>query len=183
MIRILTVCTGNICRSPVAERLLDRHLTAAGHDVDVRSAGTWGGVQPVSADTVRASRQIGLELTDHRSRKLSSELIATDGADLIVAMTRDHLRAIVALDPSAWPRTFTLKELARRAADTPLDVADFQEWRAAIGEGRKAADTTAPSPDDDVADPYGMNPQAHTNMVAEIDELVSRIARLLPAPT
>lgn len=179
-IRVLTVCTGNICRSPVAERSFARHLAAAGHGAIVRSAGTWGGRQPVSVHTMRASAAIGLDLSDHSSRQLSAELIATDGADLIVTMTRQHLREVVALDQAAWPRTFTLKELARRAVAVPSDVGGFEAWREALGAGRRAAELISPSPDDDIDDPYGGPFATHGLMVAEVDALIADVVRRLP---
>ena len=179
-VRVLTVCTGNICRSPVAERLFARRLAAAGHDARVRSAGTWGGRQSVSAYTMRASAAIGVDLSDHRSRQLTAELIATDGADLIVAMTRQHLREVVALDQAAWPRTFTLKDLARRAVAVPSDVGGLEAWREALGTGRRAADLMTPSPDDDIDDPYGGPFATHGLMVAEVDALIADVVRHFP---
>lgn len=180
-IRVLTVCTGNICRSPVAERLFARHLAAAGHRAIVRSAGTWGGRQPVSAHTMRASAAIGLDLSDHRSRQLTAELIATDGADLIVTMTRQHLREVVALDQAAWPRTFTLKELARRAITVPSGGGGFEAWREALGAGRRAGELMTPSRDDDIDDPYGGPFATHGQMVAEVDSLIADVVRRLPS--
>lgn len=179
-LRILTVCTGNICRSPVAERLFARHLSAAGRDAIVRSAGTWGGRQPVSSYTMRASKAIGIDLSDHRSRQLTAALVATEGADLVVAMTRQHLREVVALDPEAWPRTFTLKQLARRARVVPAEIGGFAAWRQACAAGRRTADLMSPSPDDDIDDPYGGPFSTHGLMVAEIDALVADIVRRLP---
>jgi len=161
--------------------MLMLQLAAAGHDARVRSAGTWGGRQSVSAYTMRASAAIGVDLSDHRSRQLTAELIATDGADLIVAMTRQHLREVVALDHAAWPRTFTLKDLARRAVAVPSDVGGLEAWREALGTGRRAADLMTPSPDDDIDDPYGGPFATHGLMVAEVDALIADVVRRLPS--
>lgn len=172
--RILVVCTGNICRSAVAERALANDLSARRIAAVVTSAGTLGELAN-DHDTVAAAAEAGLDLRSHRSRRLTPELIATDGADLVIAMTRHHLREIVTLDPAAWPRTFTLKELARRAPavdpNLPLDV-----WRKAIAGDRKASDLLTASDTDDVADPHGHPYREHVRMVAEVTALTAVIA-------
>jgi protein-tyrosine phosphatase len=179
-LRVLTVCTANVCRSPVAERLLLRHLTAAGHRAVVRSAGTRGGHLDVHPHTVAAAGGIDVDLGDHASRRLTRELVATDGRDLVVTMTREHLREVVSLDPGAWPRTFTLKELARRVLAVDPTVVDLSAWRAALGDGRRAADLMRPDPADDLDDPYGGPARWHVDMVRDVDELTARIAHRLP---
>jgi protein-tyrosine phosphatase len=179
-VRVLAVCTANICRSPVAERVLRRHLSAAGWDVTVRSAGTHGGRLPVHRDTLAAAAGAGIDLSDHVSRALDRSLLHEDGADLVVAMTREHLRDVVALDPTVWGRTFTLKELVRRAGDVPAGSVDLATWRAALGDGRRAADLMRPNPADDVADPFGGPASGHAAMVRDLDDLAARLARLVP---
>jgi protein-tyrosine phosphatase len=173
------VCTGNICRSVVAERGLARELAARGIEATVRSAGTLGELDN-DPDTVRAAGEVGLEIGDHRSRRLTAELIATEGADLIVAMTRGHLREVVALDPRAWPRTFTLKELARRTAPV-RPAGPFEAWRGKIAGDRKAAEMMGASEADDVADPHGSPYRAHQRMVTEVLALTAAVAAGWPA--
>lgn len=114
------------------------------------------------------------------SRRLDREILAVDGADLVVTMTRVHLPAVVALDPGAWPRTFTLKELARRAntLEPPTPVEGFSGWLARMGSGRQARQLMKAEPFDDVADPYGLPKRHHVAMVAEVahhvDLLINR---------
>jgi protein-tyrosine phosphatase len=174
---VLVVCTANICRSPVAERALLRHLTSRGVPATVTSAGTHGGRLTIHHDTVRAAaEEADLDVRDHTSRLLSTPLIDADGADLVVTMSREHLRRVAELAPHAWPRSFTLKELARRAFDVPTHVDDLSDWIGHAGAGRRAADLMAPSDDDDLADPYGLPYAAHATMVREVDELARRLA-------
>ena len=180
--RLLVVCTANVCRSPVAERLLERHLGAAGFAVEVASAGTRGGRLPVHEDTMRAARDVDLDLHGHVSRQVDPAMISTEGADLVITMTRGHLRDVVGLLPDAWPRSFTLKEIVRRSLDVPAAVTDLPDWVRAAGAGRRAADLMVPSDDDDLADPYGGPYRGHVQMVHEVDELTRRLARLLPPP-
>ena len=69
---------------------------------------------------------------------LTKEILATDGADLVLTMTREHLRHVVAMDPSAWPRTFTLKEFVRRAqsvAPATAGAGGFPRWLDRAGDG------------------------------------------------
>ena len=90
--RILFVCSGNTCRSPLAERLARREAEERGlDDVEVRSAGTFAGRgAPASRGAVLAARRQGLDLSGHRSTPLGPELV--EWADLVLAMTNAHLR-------------------------------------------------------------------------------------------
>jgi protein-tyrosine phosphatase len=175
----IVVCTANVCRSPVAAALLERAL-AERRDVDGRSwAFTSAGISPLEApldpNTVAAAASAGLELADHRPRQLDTATLAADGADLVLVMARSHLPHVVDLDPEAWPRTFTLKELARRAASAAPSGRDegFEQWRDRLAAGRLAADMIKPSELDDVADPYGGPWPEHVAMVSELVRVVS----------
>ncbi|MEQ1570821.1 MAG: low molecular weight phosphotyrosine protein phosphatase [Myxococcota bacterium] len=96
--RLLFVCSGNICRSPMAAALADRRMLALGRDVEVRSAGTLGLVdRPAEPRAVAVCREIGLDLTEHRSRPLTAELVRW--ADRIFVMEDDHARAVRELVP------------------------------------------------------------------------------------
>jgi protein-tyrosine phosphatase len=177
----LVVCTANVCRSPVVERLLRRDLDGAvdadGASWVVSSAGTADIQPPFDEHTLVAAASVGLDLTDHQRRTLTPDIIRTDGADLILTMTREQLRTVASLDPGAWPRTFTLLELARRAgtAAPASEVEGFAGWLQRIGAGRRAADMMRPDPADDVADPYGGPADEHAIMVRDVHHGVKRI--------
>lgn len=134
-VKILTVCTGNICRSPVAERLLQAGLDQAvpGGFV-VASAGTRAMVgdpmQPLSADIVRT---FGGNPDNFAARQLTPKILR--GVDLVLTMTSAHRGEVLQLDASFLKRTFTIREFARM-----LDVLD---QRAAASGG------SAPARDDD----------------------------------
>ena len=108
--RVLIVCTGNTCRSPLAALALLDELGADRERVEVSSAGTaaWEG-QPASPATIELAGQEGFDLAGHRSRRVTPALAR--GADLILVMEREQARAVQALggDPqrthvlSEWP--------------------------------------------------------------------------------
>lgn len=88
--RVLVVCTGNMCRSPMAEVLLRAALEDNGaDDVIVESAGTgaWDGA-PASEGAYLVSLEHGFDLSSHRARMLTRELV--QAADLILTMSRHH---------------------------------------------------------------------------------------------
>jgi protein-tyrosine-phosphatase len=118
--KILLVCTGNTCRSPLAEALLRRALADAGVDeVEVASAGTGAhGGEPASEGSYLVALERGLDLTAHRARAVTREMVA--GTDLILAMSRSHLRKLELLGGAG--RSHLLGDFA--GADGDTEVAD-----------------------------------------------------------
>lgn len=181
---ILVLCTANVCRSPVAEDLLRRHLVTSTDHVTVSSAGTHGGRNVVHHDTQAAAADIGVDLSDHRSRRLTRRLLDAEGGDLVVAMAREHVYHTIATDESVWPHTFTLVELVRRSealAATGTTKLCFHDWIAALSDGRSASDLLPGRPSDDIADPYGRSRRHHRRMVRQIDGLSLRLAEAATA--
>jgi len=175
---ILVVCTANVCRSPVVEALLRRHLAPPG-GVSVTSAGTHGGRNVVHPDSIAAAADAGIDLSGHRSRRLTRRLLDAEGGDLVIALTREHVYHLVATDEAVWPRSFTLVELVRRSeglAASGATVSGVAEWVAAVGEGRRGTDLLAGRRSDDIADPYGRSRRHHRRMVREVDELCLRLS-------
>jgi protein-tyrosine phosphatase len=171
-LRILAVCTGNICRSPAVERLLAARLGAAYRGraagglapaIEVGSAGTAAVVgAPMTASMAELVTRAGGDASRFVARQLTPSLVRE--ADLVLTLTRRHRAAVVELVPAALRRTFTLRELARLAlrvdpaklpgtgATTADRVAALLPLAAASRNGGGAARASA---DDDVVDPYG----------------------------
>lgn len=118
--RVLVVCTGNTCRSPLAAAMLADALRAADLPVEVNSAGTgaWEGA-PASEGSYLVALERGLDLSGHRARLLTRTLV--DEADLILTMSRPHLARVRELGGAG--RAHLLGEYAGLAGPR-ADVAD-----------------------------------------------------------
>src|SRR5437762_2617441 len=119
---ILFVCTGNICRSPMAEGLF-RHAVKGRNDFRVMSAGV-GALegQPPSEHAVRALRELGIDISGQRSRMLTGELVLQ--ADYIFGMTHSHVDAVTLLYPQAAEKTFLLREFDETLDNYEADISD-----------------------------------------------------------
>ena len=177
MTMVLVVCTGNVCRSPIAEGLLRTAFAERmGPDVpEVASAGTMGwtgsGAHPSS---IRAAGERGVDISGHRAREVSDEDVAR--ADLVVAMDPEHARALAA---EAASRTFTLKELVRLLEALPeVEDASLGRLSERIAEAdrlRREGFVGDPR-DEGIPDPLGMRLDAFRAVAAELDEWCSRLA-------
>jgi protein-tyrosine phosphatase len=164
----------------MAEAFLRRKLAVAGEtDVRVHSAGLLSSGRSMPDHGISVMAGWGVDLIDHRSTQLTDEML--DGADLIVAMAREHVREVVVNVPQAWPRTFTLREIVRlgvevgpRQAGQPLD-----EWIAKLHAGRTPAGLVGASVEDDVTDPMGKDRNAYITAADEIADLITRMVALV----
>ncbi len=129
MKNVLFVCTGNICRSPIAEGLF-RQLIGNRDDIEVSSAGVHAvRGQPPSLYAVQVCENEGVDISGLRSQPLSADLV--ERASHIFAMTGAHLETIHLLFPHGAEKTFLLREFEQPGATTWRDVPD------PIGLGRE----------------------------------------------
>nr|WP_234443512.1 protein-tyrosine-phosphatase [Streptomyces sp. NRRL B-24484] len=165
---MLFVCTGNVCRSPIAERLtrheLAARLGAASHRFVVESAGTWGHEgAPMEAHAATVLGEYGVDSAGFAGRELLDEHVID--ADLVLTATLDHRAQVISMGHAAGLRTFTLKEFTRlvRRIDPvtlpePRGGAQLPERARALVRAAAALRgwLLAASPEsDEVDDPYG----------------------------
>jgi sulfate adenylyltransferase len=173
-IRVLFVCTANICRSPYLE-LRARQLLGPDSGVEVSSAGTRGfDVEPVS-DTMGAEfARHGTDSSAFRSRPLTGDLI--DHADLVLTAEAEHRTWLLEDRPAAFRKTFTLGQFAASAgaADPALHGRDLI---AALESRRVQA-----APEHDIADPYRRGPEAAARAAVQMEELLAVVVERLRRP-
>lgn len=198
MTRVLFVCTGNVHRSVLAERLLAARLPS-GSAVRPESAGTEAWPRPGMESSTRAVlEKLGGDGSGFAARPLTAQLV--EGAALVLGLAIEHREAAVRLAPSAMRRCFTLKEFVRLAvggvdearggegAATAHDgvpdkegprVVDGLDVVVAAAASRRGAAAPLPPVEDDVADPWGRPHPVLHGCAREIDGAVSTLARLL----
>lgn len=136
MFQVLFVCSGNTCRSPMAQVLLQEKLRLRGLEslVSASSAGVaaWPG-QPASPEAIAIMNRQGISLAAHRSRSVDAGQLAA--AALVLTMTRSHRESLLRLFPDLGANIFTLGDFSGNG----LDVADpfgcrLEEYLACAGQ-------------------------------------------------
>ena len=122
MKKILFICTGNVCRSPMADGLL-KHMLRGRNDVQVASAGL-GALDGSGATdaAIEVMAELGIDISSHVSQPLNSDLVRQ--ADFIFTMTRQQQDTIHALYPSAAEKTFLVREFEESRTAENKDIAD-----------------------------------------------------------
>lgn len=183
--RVLTVCTGNVHRSPLAQVLLHRWADwylppALASAVHIESAGLAApDGQPMGELAAAIAGELGADPDDcsaHRARSLTDEMVS--GAGLVLTASVRQRDALLARVPSALRRTFTIRE-AGRSADAVSSAAaaapgDFARIVDALADGRRSDPAR-----DDIIDPQGHGDDAYRQMVAEEVGALARLGHVL----
>jgi len=176
-VKILLVCFANTCRSPVAEALLSAEVSQDRH-VEVVSRGIAGGPGTTPPALERALLDAGVTI-----KVPSGQVLQRDdarAADLLLFVERRLLREAVVTDPSLWPRSFTLREFARRATINPpsRDEESFAQWLSVVHATRRREELLDDDDTEDVADP-GLE-GTEDDFATMIGELRADVARVAP---
>jgi RpiB/LacA/LacB family sugar-phosphate isomerase len=119
---ILFICTGNVCRSPMAEALFRRAVKGRGEFRAISAGiGAMDG-QPPTPHSVRAMRELGVDISAQRSRMLTADLVRQ--ADIILGMTHSHVDTVALLYPPAAEKTFLLREFDETLEPYEKDISD-----------------------------------------------------------
>jgi protein-tyrosine phosphatase len=178
---VLFVCTGNICRSPLGERLLRARLDAE-VPIRVASAGTAAMVgMGIDEPSALALRDLGVDADGHIAQQLSADQIRDAG--LILTAETMHRSLIVRTDPLSFRKTFTIREFGRLGAGlTPIEgkpnFAQLRERVVQVAEQRGSVDAPA-SGADEIGDPFGARPEVARQTAADISTAVNAVMSAL----
>jgi protein arginine phosphatase len=188
-LRILFVCTGNTCRSPLAEGLLRIRVHKEGLAAEVRSAGVSAttGV-PISRNSASILKEAGF---NEPISSLAIQESDVKWADLILTMTVGHKRTVIQRFPDAVDRTFTLKEyveddprilqaiVEREQLVSELQLKQALAQSVSVEERSRIFTLENSIPDYDISDPYGGSLDVYRQTANEIsgslDKLVVKL--------
>lgn len=153
--RVMFVCTGNICRSPMGELLLSRYL--ADTSIEVSSAGTKGlPGHPIDPSSATLMSSVGIDSSAFRSRRLTRDM--ANATDLILCFEASQRREIVTLAPAVVRRTFVITEFAALCAYCAdhgmVKGRTIQERLWSVAEAAPIVRPLLP-PSPDIEDPHG----------------------------
>ena len=176
---VLFVCTANRCRSPLAEALA--RARAASLPIQFDSAGLLPGGYPMPANGVAVAAELGLDLRDHVSRSI--DYASAIEFDVVLTMTREQAREVVAAETTLWPRVFPVKQFTRWLAEHPRPAdSDLREWLTEATAERSPTELVGFDPGDDVVDPLTSPPRIWRTIARELDGNIQTIlSALYPA--
>jgi protein-tyrosine phosphatase len=186
--RILTVCTGNICRSPFLERALQAELDQSWGPgaVTVRSAGTGAMVGSAMDPSARALLESsGYSAEGFLARDLTEPLVAE--ADLVLTATRVHRGRVASLHPRALRYVFSFREFAELVSGVPdeqlttakPEAADHVRQVVTRAAAQRGARPPLEDEDADIVDPYRRPQDVFEQMSTQIMEALPAVARAL----
>jgi protein-tyrosine phosphatase len=169
--RVLFVCIGNVCRSPLGERLLTSRLPAERFEVSSAGVGALVG-SPMAPESVAQLESYGGSAEGFLARQLTPQMV--DQSDLVLPATKAIRSRVLEDSPGALRRTFTVLEFAALLEVVPAGTEPLALVRTAAQERSRAV-----LDDYDIPDPYGRGGNAHAVAARAVAGAVDRIAKAL----
>lgn len=187
VIRILFVCTGNTCRSPIAEHLMRSKAAHAGVAIEVDSAGVAAaeGI-PISEHASIVLKNRGIESHEKRAKSVSEKLL--QWADVVLTMTMAHKERLIQMFPDAMDHIYTLKEYAQenhsnrheaKALEQELQMKLAMSKPITEDEKKQLSELVHAFMAEDVLDPFGGSVEVYEETAQELDALLDRVLERL----
>ena len=159
--------------------MLRRSLSQRGRDHRVLSGGVIEGGESSPGMLIEVGLRHGIDLSSHRSRQLTSELL--EGADLVLCMTRLHVRDVSVMNPLAWPVSFTMIEYLRSTRERGSSIAALSLTdRVALTHGsRTPGALLSAGRSEDIQDPMGKGIEAFVELAEILEVQTEAVADLL----
>lgn len=176
-LRVLVVCTANICRSPAAAAYLRAHAAERGLAIEVASAGFLYQDEPASETMAKVMVERGFDLSEHRSRIIDCAMV--ERADLVVTMERRQGRELASRCGPAG--VFTLRGAIRALAMVDPALGEPLGRLEAAEAGRLPGDLLGAG-DDEVPDPFGKSMRVNRRAADDLAALTAELLELLVPP-
>ena len=145
--KIMFICTGNICRSAMAHKMLEKKAEEQNKDIEVYSCGIWAMQGDIPTyEAIQVMKEYGVDLSTHRATNIQNSNI--EEMDLILCATKNHKRNVIAMYPELKDKVFTMKEYG-----------------------------SYPKDDLDISDPWGYGFDVYKKCAKEIEECINRIIK------
>ena len=171
---VLVVCTGNICRSPMAEALINLRAAEARARIEASSAGFLFDGEPAAPDTIAAMAELGIDMSGHRSRVVTPDMVRS--ADLVITMERAHARSLALDVPDDADRVHTIGAAVSGLGSPATEP--IRDRIARLGRERPAEDLLGRG-SDEVEDPYGRPSRYHRRTAQRLDRLTRQLVEAL----